>query len=85
MCLTCGCGDAHRVMGKNLTYEGLREMAVENGQTVDESLSILATISRNTIGPGTPANRRLPAPRPRSVRMLISCSPGPAIRVRERE
>ena len=43
MCLTCGCGDAHRVMGKNLTYEGLREMAVENGQTVDESLSILAT------------------------------------------
>jgi hypothetical protein len=43
MCLTCGCGDAHRVMGRNLTYEGLREMAVENGQTVDESLSILAT------------------------------------------
>jgi len=43
MCLTCGCGDAHRVMGKNLTYEELREMAVENERTVDETLSILAT------------------------------------------
>jgi|EndophyteCoNSPM_1038545.scaffolds.fasta_scaffold03836_2 hypothetical protein len=50
MCLTCGCGDAHRVMGKNLTYEGLREMAVENGQTVDESLSILATTAAKDRG-----------------------------------
>jgi hypothetical protein len=50
MCLTCGCGDAHRVMGKNLTYEGLREMAVENGQTVDESLRVLATTAAKDRG-----------------------------------
>ena len=25
MCLTCGCGDAHRVMGSNITYENLSE------------------------------------------------------------
>jgi hypothetical protein len=37
-------------MGKNLTYEGLREMAVENGQTVDESLSILATTAAKDRG-----------------------------------
>ena len=43
MCLTCGCGDAHRVMGKNVTYEDMREIAVENERTVDETLSILAT------------------------------------------
>ena len=43
MCLTCGCGDAHRVMGKNVTYEDVRDMAVENGQTVDEALATLAT------------------------------------------
>jgi divalent metal cation (Fe/Co/Zn/Cd) transporter len=43
MCLTCGCGDAHRVMGRNMTYEDLRDIAVENERTVDETLSILAT------------------------------------------
>jgi hypothetical protein len=43
MCLTCGCGDAHRKMGRNVTYEDMREIAVENGRTVDETLSILAT------------------------------------------
>ena len=43
MCLTCGCGDAHRVMGKNVTYEDVRDMAVENGQTVDEAIATLAT------------------------------------------
>ncbi len=43
MCLTCGCGDAHRVMGKNATYEDVCDMAVENGQTVDETLKTLAT------------------------------------------
>ena len=42
MCLTCGCGDAHRVMGTNITYENLRDVAVENGQTVDEALKVLA-------------------------------------------
>lgn len=43
MCLTCGCGDAHRRMGRNVTYEDMRDIAVENEKTVDETLSILAT------------------------------------------
>ena len=43
MCLTCGCGDAHRKMGRNVTYEDMREIAVENGRTVDDTLGILAT------------------------------------------
>jgi hypothetical protein len=42
MCLTCGCNDAHQKMGVNVTYEDVRDMAVENGQTVDETLRILA-------------------------------------------
>lgn len=42
MCLTCGCKDAHRKMGDNVTYEDIRDMAVDNGQTVDETLRILA-------------------------------------------
>lgn len=41
MCLTCGCADAHRKMGSNVTYEDLRDVAVENGQTVDETLRIM--------------------------------------------
>ena len=43
MCLTCGCGDAHRKMGRNVTYEDMRDIAVENERTVDETLTILAT------------------------------------------
>jgi hypothetical protein len=43
MCLTCGCGDAHRKMGRNVTYEDMRDIAVENERTVDETLAILAT------------------------------------------
>jgi hypothetical protein len=43
MCLTCGCGDAHRKTGRNVTYEDMRDIAVENERTVDETLSILAT------------------------------------------
>ena len=43
MCLTCGCGDAHRRMGKNVTYEDIRDIAVESGQKVDDTLNILAT------------------------------------------
>ena len=43
MCLTCGCGEAHKPMGaKNVTYEDLRDAAVENGKTVDETLRIMA-------------------------------------------
>jgi hypothetical protein len=30
-------------MGRNVTYEDMRDIAVENGRTVDETLSILAT------------------------------------------
>jgi hypothetical protein len=30
-------------MGRNVTYENMRDIAVENGKTVDETLSILAT------------------------------------------
>ena len=43
MCLTCGCNDAHKRMGSNLTYEDLRVMAAENGQTVDEALRTIRT------------------------------------------
>ncbi len=41
MCLTCGCMDAHKVMGNNVTYENLKEMADGNGKTVDETLQII--------------------------------------------
>ena len=41
MCLTCGCNDAHKKMGENVTYEDIRDIAVENGQTVDETLRVL--------------------------------------------
>jgi hypothetical protein len=30
-------------MGRNVTYEEMREIAVENGRTVDDTLGILAT------------------------------------------
>ena len=43
MCLTCGCNDAHKRMGNNLTFEDLRDMAVDNGQTVDQALASIAT------------------------------------------
>ena len=33
MCLTCGCMDAHKVMGRNMTYENLKEIADGNGKT----------------------------------------------------
>ena len=42
MCLTCGCNDAHKKMGNNVTYEDIRDVAVENGRTVDETLRVLA-------------------------------------------
>jgi hypothetical protein len=41
MCMTCGCNDAHKRMGTNMTYEDLRSVAIANGQTVDETLRIL--------------------------------------------
>lgn len=41
MCLTCGCMDAHRVMGKNMTYEDLKEIADGNEKTVEETLETI--------------------------------------------
>jgi hypothetical protein len=41
MCLTCGCMDAHLVMGeKNITYEDVKAAADENGRSVAETLDI---------------------------------------------
>ena len=46
MCLTCGCNDAHEPMGNNLNYEEVREVAVANGKTVDETLNTMtATVA----------------------------------------
>ena len=41
MCLTCGCMQAHKVMGDNVTYEDLKRIADGNGNTVDETLVIV--------------------------------------------
>jgi hypothetical protein len=41
MCLTCGCGDAHLVMGDNITYEDLKRIAGGNGKGVQETLEII--------------------------------------------
>jgi hypothetical protein len=41
MCLTCGCMDAHKVMGNNVTYEDLKEIADGNGKTVEETLETI--------------------------------------------
>jgi hypothetical protein len=47
MCLTCGCNDAHRRMGDNLTYEDVRDVAVENGKTVDETLQTMVSTAEH--------------------------------------
>ncbi len=41
MCLTCGCMDAHKVMGDNITYEDLKRIADGNDKTVDETLDVV--------------------------------------------
>ena len=41
MCLTCGCMDAHKVMGDNITYEDLKEIATSNGKMVEETLKTI--------------------------------------------
>jgi hypothetical protein len=41
MCLTCGCMDAHKVMGDNVTYEDLKRIATANGKTVEETLDVV--------------------------------------------
>jgi hypothetical protein len=42
MCLTCGCMQAHKVMGDNITYEDIKRVADRNGTSVDETLDIVA-------------------------------------------
>jgi hypothetical protein len=42
MCLTCGCMDAHKVMGDNITIEDLTRIAKGNGNTVDDTLDIVS-------------------------------------------
>ena len=41
MCPTCGCLQAHRVMGDNVTYEELKGIADGNGRSVAETLEIV--------------------------------------------
>jgi hypothetical protein len=41
MCLTCGCMDAHKVMGDNITYEDLKKIADGNGTTVEDTLTTI--------------------------------------------
>ena len=42
MCLTCGCMDAHKVMGQsNITYEDVKRAADENGRSVDDTLQMI--------------------------------------------
>jgi hypothetical protein len=41
MCMTCGCGQAHKRMGSNITWEDIRDVAQENNKTVDETLNTL--------------------------------------------
>jgi len=49
MCLTCGCMDAHLVMGtSNITYEDVKAAADENGRSVAETLDIVdQTVARD--------------------------------------
>ena len=42
MCLTCGCKQAHLVMGDNITYEDLKRIADGNGNSVAETLEIIS-------------------------------------------
>jgi hypothetical protein len=50
MCLTCGCGDAHKSMGKNITFEDLRDVAVENDTRVDEILRVMTATAAQDRG-----------------------------------
>jgi hypothetical protein len=42
MCLSCGCGQAHKRMGSNITYEDVRDIAQENGKTVEQTIHTMA-------------------------------------------
>lgn len=42
MCLTCGCMDAHKQMGKaNIRYGDVERAADENGRSVAETFEIM--------------------------------------------
>jgi hypothetical protein len=42
MCLTCGCMDAHKEMGRaNIRYEDVKHAAYENGRSVQATLAIM--------------------------------------------
>ena len=42
MCLTCGCMDAHKEMGRNnIRYEDVKAAADENGNSVAETVDII--------------------------------------------
>ncbi len=49
MCLTCGCMDAHKEMGKaNITYEDVERAARENGKSVQSTLETFnATVEKD--------------------------------------
>ena len=49
MCLTCGCMDAHREMGKaNITYEDVERAAKENGKSVESTFETIdATVAKD--------------------------------------
>ena len=64
MCLTCGCMDAHKVMGDNVTYEDLKRIATANGMTVQETLDIVTRTANADRGrhPGEYAGDKPRAP-----------------------
>ena len=41
MCMTCGCMDAHKAMGDNITFEDLERIAKGNANSVDETLEVV--------------------------------------------
>ena len=46
MCLTCGCGEAHKPMGtKNVTYEDLRDAAVEKYHAIEGGQQTLSKLA----------------------------------------
>jgi len=60
MCLTCGCMEAHKVMGDNVTYEDLKRIADGNGKTVQETLETITRTADRDRGdhPGEYAKAR---------------------------
>ena len=61
MCLTCGCMDAHKVMGDNVTYEDLKRIADGNGKTVQDTLETITRTADKDRGEHEPEYRAAPA------------------------